>query len=149
MELQQDEVRLPAGLSGVREHSGKGLQSATEDSDQQDKEEEEIEEKHDQKTEQIMKNHAGQMMKELQPALDKIYERLESIEDNVAVQKEMTKIGLKKVDDCVYEETSYIRDKIGMFKDIVAKTDTEPDVVEEEEGVGAMRHNMTKKEEAM
>eukprot|EP00972_Heterocapsa_arctica_P087257 12866712-Heterocapsa_arctica.AAC.1 len=91
------------------------------------------------------------MIKELQPALDKIYERLESIENNVAVQKEMTKIGLKKVEDCVYEETSYIMDKIGKIKDIVARTDTEPKAVEEEEeeGVGAMRHNMTKKEEAM
>eukprot|EP00972_Heterocapsa_arctica_P062944 9284212-Heterocapsa_arctica.AAC.1 len=63
----------------------------------------------------------------------------------------MTKIGLKKIEDCVYEETGYIRDKIGNIKDIVTKIDTKPGVVEEEEdeGVGAMRHNMTKKEEAM
>eukprot|EP00972_Heterocapsa_arctica_P098778 14575726-Heterocapsa_arctica.AAC.1 len=112
----------------------KGLHSATEDSDQQEKDEEEIKEKLDQKAEQIMKNQVDLMMKEIQPALDKTYERLESIENNVAVQKEMTKIGLKKVEDCVYEETSYIRDKIGIIKDIAAKTDAEPDVVEEEGG---------------
>eukprot|EP00972_Heterocapsa_arctica_P053182 7831130-Heterocapsa_arctica.AAC.1 len=62
-------------------------------------------------------------MKEIQPALDKIYERLDSIENNVTVQKELTKIGLKKIEDCVYEETSYIRDKIGKIKDLVVKTD--------------------------
>eukprot|EP00972_Heterocapsa_arctica_P108643 15998829-Heterocapsa_arctica.AAC.1 len=83
----------------------KGLQSATEDSDQQEKEEEDIKEKHDQKIDEIMKNHAGQLMKEIQPSLDKIYQRLENIENNVTVQKEMTKIGLKKIEDVIYGET--------------------------------------------
>eukprot|EP00972_Heterocapsa_arctica_P062945 9284213-Heterocapsa_arctica.AAC.1 len=60
----------------------------------------------------------------------------------------MTKIGLKKIEDSVYEETRYIRDKI---KYLYTTTDKEPDVVEEEEeeGFGAMLHNMTEKEEAM
>eukprot|EP00972_Heterocapsa_arctica_P094177 13888365-Heterocapsa_arctica.AAC.1 len=70
-----------------------------------------------------MKNHVDQMMKEIQLALGHIYERLESIENNVTVQKEMTNIGLKKIEDCIYEETGYIRDKTGNIKDIVTKTD--------------------------
>eukprot|EP00972_Heterocapsa_arctica_P028312 4163104-Heterocapsa_arctica.AAC.1 len=90
----------------------KGLQSATEDSDQQEKEEQYIKEKHDNNIDEIMKNHAGQLMKEIQPSLAKIYQRLESIENNVTVQKEMTKIGLKKIEDCIYEVTKYIRDKM-------------------------------------
>eukprot|EP00972_Heterocapsa_arctica_P056706 8370796-Heterocapsa_arctica.AAC.1 len=94
-----------------------------------------------------MKNHVDQLMKEIQPALDNIYERLEGIENNVTVQKEMTKIGLKMIEDCIYEETGYIRDKI---KESGRTTDKEPAVVEEEEeGEGAMLRNMTKKEEAM
>eukprot|EP00972_Heterocapsa_arctica_P101626 14974492-Heterocapsa_arctica.AAC.1 len=63
--------------------------------------------------------------------LGKIHERLENIENSVYGQKDMTKIGMKRVESCIYEETGYIRDKI---KDIGTTTDREPLSEEEDEG---------------
>eukprot|EP00972_Heterocapsa_arctica_P066367 9791914-Heterocapsa_arctica.AAC.1 len=74
-----------------------------------------------------MKNHTDHLLKEIQPVLGNIHERLESIESSVFGQKEMTKIGLKYIENCMYEETGYIRDKI---KDIGMTTDRAPDVAE-------------------
>eukprot|EP00972_Heterocapsa_arctica_P058361 8610077-Heterocapsa_arctica.AAC.1 len=71
-----------------------------------------------------MKIHTDHLMKEIQPMLGKVHERLESIESSLFGQKEMTNIGLKYIENCIYKETGYIRDKI---KYIGTTTDKAPD----------------------
>eukprot|EP00972_Heterocapsa_arctica_P113390 16436883-Heterocapsa_arctica.AAC.1 len=65
----------------------------------------------------------------------------------------MTQIGRRQIDTTIIEETAIIRDRIREFKMAttkevaVAHAAEEAPEAPEEEGVGAMRHNMTKKEE--
>eukprot|EP00972_Heterocapsa_arctica_P074010 10922928-Heterocapsa_arctica.AAC.1 len=108
-------------------------------------------------TEEDMNNITDQMMKELQPSIEKIHQRLSNIENTMSAQKEITHIGLKQIDNTILEETAIIRDRIREFKMMttmkeVAAAHAGQEVpaapeTPEEEGVGATRNNMTKKEE--
>eukprot|EP00972_Heterocapsa_arctica_P109701 16151727-Heterocapsa_arctica.AAC.1 len=59
-----------------------------------------------------MKKITDQLMKELQPSMENIHQRLESIENIMRANKEMTQIGLKQIEATILDETLIIRDRI-------------------------------------
>eukprot|EP00972_Heterocapsa_arctica_P077045 11361721-Heterocapsa_arctica.AAC.1 len=70
-------------------------------------------------------------MKELQPAMDKIHQRLVNIENIASANKELTRIEMKLIDKNILEYTSLIRDRIKQFKTMMKNQGTAAHAEEE------------------